>query len=231
MRRLVLAAFRDIIILPRYETLKGMFSRLSLEFLPSSVANMLALSSSSSSTSPPAPPPPLAESTLSASPSDSLSSSILGRPGTAMSLDPSLGSFNSNGTTLLGDGSERGRSRALSNVSFGSLRSESGMRPFTSSGVPTLSSVREQNVQDSKQVTDMVGRMLQCMSVLSSLGAEAEPAVAGNGRGGGGNAKMVELCKMLKLNWLGRGRTGRNRRGIVGGRVRRTEGRDEVRVA
>lgn len=203
VRRLVLTAFRDIVILPRYETLKSMFSRLSLEFLPSSFANV-ALAS----------PPP--EPTLSASPSESFSSMV--QPGTAMSLDPSVGSYNSTGTMLLDDGSERGRSRAVSNVSFGS-EGAAGLRPFTPSGIQVLSSVREQNVEDSKQLTDMVGRMLQCMSVLAGLGAV------------GADAKMVELCKMLKLNWLGRGRTGRNRRGIVGSRVRRDGVRDEVRVA
>jgi len=31
---------------------------------------------------------------------------------------------------------------------------------------------------------------------------------------------MEELTKELKLNWLGRGRTGRNRKGFVGTRVR-----------
>lgn len=217
VRRLVLTAYRDIVILPRYDTLKNMFSRLSLEFLPSSFANM-ALAS----------PPPPPEANLSASPSESFSS--VARPGTAMSLDPSVGSYNSTSTTLLGDGSERGRSRAVSNVSFGSHGSDSGaavaVRPFTPSGVQVLSSVREQNVEDSKQVTDMVGRMLQCMSVLSSQGG-----AAGAATGDEGSRKMVELCKMLKLNWLGRGRTGRNRRGIVGGRVRRDEVREEVRVA
>ncbi|POR31951.1 Target of rapamycin complex 2 subunit bit61 [Tolypocladium paradoxum] len=212
VRRLVLTAYRDVVILPRYDTLKNMFSRLSLEFLPSSFANM-ALAS----------PPP--EPNLSTSPSESASS--MARPGTAMSLDPSVGSYNSTSTTLLGDGSERGRSRAVSNVSFGSHGSDGGaVRPFTPSGVQVLSSVREQNVEDSKQVTDMVGRMLQCMSVLSSLGG-----VAGEAASDEGSTKMVELCKMLKLNWLGRGRTGRNRRGIVGGRVRRDEVREEVRVA
>jgi hypothetical protein len=30
---------------------------------------------------------------------------------------------------------------------------------------------------------------------------------------------VEELNKLLKLNWLGRGRTGRNRRGMVGGRA------------
>jgi hypothetical protein len=117
-----------------------------------------------------------------------------------------------------------GRSRAISNVSFGSHASEGGLRPFTPSGVQVLGSVREQNVEDSKQVTEMVGRMLQCMSVLASLG----------GFGGAddeGNRKVVELCKMLKLNWLGRGRTGRNRMGIVGGRVKREGPREEVRAS
>lgn len=96
------------------------------------------------------------------------------------------------------------------------------MRPFTPSGVQVLGSVREQNVEDSKQVTELVGRMLQCMSVLSSLGDVGDNE---------NNRKMVELCKMLKLNWLGRGRTGRNRMGIVGGRVRRESNREEMRVA
>ncbi|KAI5457287.1 HbrB-like-domain-containing protein [Mariannaea sp. PMI_226] len=222
VRRLVLTAYRDIVILPRYETLKTIFSRLSLDFLPSMLANT-ALSS-----------PP--EAVLSASPSDSFS---FARPGTAMSLDPSVASYNSTSTTLLGEGSAGGRSRAISNVSFGSHASDGQpLRPFTPSGLPsqsTLGSVREQHqqqhqqqnvVDDSKHVTDMVGRMLQCMSVLSSLGG-----VDAGDPDDGGNDKMVELCKMLKLNWLGRGRTGRNRRGIVGGRVRREELRDELRVA
>jgi len=50
------------------------------------------------------------------------------------------------------------------------------------------------------------------MSVLASVGV-----------GGGGDesaqSKMEELTRGLKLNWLGRGRTGRNRRGLVGARV------------
>ncbi|PTB74141.1 HbrB-like protein [Trichoderma longibrachiatum ATCC 18648] len=209
VRRLVLTAYRDAVILPRYDTLKTIFSRLSLEFLPSAFANM-ALAS-----------PPL-EPSLSASPPESFFS--MARPGTAMSLDPSVGSYNSTSTTLLGDGSAGSRSRAVSNVSLGSRNSDGVIRPFTPSGMQALSSVREQNVEDSKQVADMVGRMLQCMSVLSSIGG------VGGDVDDEGNRKMVELCKMLKLNWLGRGRTGRNRMGIVGGRVRRDEIREEPRT-
>ena len=40
---------------------------------------------------------------------------------------------------------------------------------------------------------------------------------------------VEELNKLLKLNWLGRGRTGRNRRGLVGGRVRRGVAADPAR--
>ncbi|KAL2116648.1 hypothetical protein VTJ04DRAFT_8816 [Mycothermus thermophilus] len=379
VRRFVLLAFRDIVILPRYETLKTMFSRLSLEFLPQALAsNALA--------SPPLPIPSpgfhnqqqqYGAGSYSGSPSDalamhassSLPNSLIGggagggyhRPGTAASLDPSVASYNSTSTTLLGgaDGgssvSGGNRSRAISNVSYGSdsgvmpgFHTTAGLRPFgagqhyqhhpgfgvspaagsgggiwgpaaaaASSALHLVQATtnpsgigpsghyyrpsRDQNVEDSKQVTEMVGRMLQCMSVLASVGVVAGTTTAGssststsstnaNAASGTsnttttttstakdtvtpaastasvstpsataaaaaastsspspkstttstnttstpaastatiglpthddeGNKKIEELNKLLKLNWLGRGRTGRNRRGIVGGRA------------
>ncbi|KAI0381658.1 HbrB-like protein [Hypomontagnella monticulosa] len=218
VRRLVLISYRNSLILPRYEKLKTIFSRLSLEHLPSSLAS-LALAS----------PPLLNDSvaSFSTSPNDPLS----GRPGTAMSLDPSVASYNSTSTTVFGNDSNPSRSRAISNVSFGSGVSDpastgtgSLLRPFTPQmregsdrgGREFLGSVREQNVEDSKQVTEMVGRMLQCMSVLASVDTGVNAANTDEA------SKMItELGRLLKLNWLGRGRTGRNRRGMVGGRVRR----------
>ncbi|CAJ2510663.1 Uu.00g062880.m01.CDS01 [Anthostomella pinea] len=226
VRRLVLLAYRDAMVLPRYEKLKAIFSRLSLEHLPSSLGS-LALAS----------PPVLNDSatSLSTSPSDGYSA----RPGTAMSLDPSVGSYNSNSTTVFGNDSNPSRSRAISNVSYGSGASEpasagagSLLRPFTPQtresdrGREILGSVREQNVEDSKQVTEMVGRMLQCMSVLASVGTGADgPSSTATGPAGADEpSRMVlELGRLLKLNWLGRGRTGRNRRGMVGGRVKRPD--------
>ncbi|KAK0705042.1 HbrB-like-domain-containing protein [Lasiosphaeris hirsuta] len=276
VRRLVLLSFRDIVILPRYETLKTMFSRLSLEFLPQSLASM-ALASPV-----PVPSPGFHnnqnqgqyQQMFSTSPSESQASFNLAsvggfpvgpRPNTAMSLDPSVSSFHSTSTTLLGDSSGSGnRSRAISNVSFGSDNTN-GARPYTPNSLyalggsisnlsgngpaggngsvtngPSSGSLRDQNVEGSKQVTEMVGRMLQCMSVLASVGhvpgAGGPPTSAtstttamiggvmgGNG-GDEGNRMIEELNKLLKLNWLGRGRTGRNRRGIVGGRVGRRGG-------
>jgi len=70
--------------------------------------------------------------------------------------------------------------------------------------------------------------MLQCVSVLAGLqgpGGRVSP-MAGEKAAEVGDGEMVArkkmetLAKELKLNWLGRGRTGRNRKGFVGSRVR-----------
>ena len=165
VRHIVLLSFRDNVFLPHHDSLKATFSRLSLESINASV------------------------SLVSSSPDPGSGA----RPGTAASLDPGLASFNSQGSTLLGEG---GRSRAASNLSAPDLP------PFAPSRLPP------QPPANSSQVTETVGRMLQCVSVLGSVqsGDEAQ-------------AKMESLAKELKLNWLGRGRTGRNRKGFVGARV------------
>ncbi|SLM34648.1 HbrB-like [Lasallia pustulata] len=166
VRRIVLVAYRDTIILPRHASLKSTFSRLSLESINGGVE------------------------LVSSSP-DSVTGA---RPGTAASLDPRFASFNSQGSTLLAD-SEPARSRATSNTSAPEL--------------PTFAPpARRQPPIDSSQVTETVGRMLQCVSVLASVQS-----------GDAAQEKMEELAKELKHNWLGRGRTGRNRRGFVGTRV------------
>jgi hypothetical protein len=230
VRRIVLTAYRDTVILPRFDTLKTIFSRLSLESINSHHLQH---------------PPPL---------SDNLSSSpdSFARPGTAMSLDPSLSSYNSQATTLLsGADSSGARSRAISNVSYGSdsaapayPRSDPSMpppaRPFTPSslgvglGVSGGSGLgrerererdmreREVNATESKRITETVGRMLQCMSVLASVGSGDDEDA---------QKKMEELCRALKLNWLGRGRTGRNRRGLVGARIRKEDTNMAVAVS
>ena len=166
VRRIVLISYRDNVILPRHDSLKATFSRLSLESINASV-NM---------------------NTESPNPN--------GRPGTAASLDPALASYNSQGSTLLGE-TAGARSRATSNLSAPDLP------PFASSPA------RRQAPLDSSQVTETVGRMLQCVSVLASVQSGDDSQV-----------KMEDLAKALKLNWLGRGRTGRNRRGFVGARTR-----------
>ncbi|KAF4627327.1 hypothetical protein G7Y89_g10826 [Cudoniella acicularis] len=209
VRRIVLTAYRDTVILPRFDTLKTIFSRLSLDSISLAIPSQDILSTSPDS---------------------------FGRPSTAMSLDPSHASYGSQATTLLGGGSSGdgsgNRSRAISNVSHGSdpssLNTTTGLgiagvqppppqRPFTPSSThpfhPLNRGQREKTVEDSsKQLTETVGRMLQCMSVLASVGV-----------GGGGDEssqkKMEELTQGLKLNWLGRGRMGRDRRGLVGARV------------
>ncbi|KAI1858776.1 uncharacterized protein JN550_012430 [Neoarthrinium moseri] len=231
VRRLVLLTFRDVLILPRYDKLKTIFSRLSLEHLPSSLAS-LALAS----------PPPISEGAMSSSPRDASILSSVGeaRPGTAMSVDPSVASYNSSSSTLLNEGSNPSRSRAISNVSFGSgasggdVGSQQGLlRPFapgrSRADSDRTDRDRAEAESGSKQVTDMVGRMLQCMSVLASVSVNNSPSTTGldqlgpapPGAPDEGSKQVTELGRLLKLNWLGRGRTGRNRRGMVGGRVRR----------
>ncbi|KAH8647125.1 HbrB-like-domain-containing protein [Xylariales sp. PMI_506] len=220
VRRMVLLAFRDALILPRYDKLKTIFSRLSLEHLPSSLAS-LALAS----------PPPVGESVMSSSPRD-INIDPLGanRPGTAMSLDPSVASYNSSSSTLLGEGSNPSRSRAISNVSFGSGAS-GGARGRAGSD----REARDQTAESgSKQVTDMVGRMLQCMSVLASVGGSGGLNLTNHNTMDSveddGSKMVSELGRLLKLNWLGRGRTGRNRRGMVGGRVKREQKSDGAHI-
>jgi len=162
VRHIVLVSYRDNVILPRHDSLKAIFSRLSLDNAGVSLVNE--------------------------SPEGGA-----GRPGTAGSLDPGFASFNSQGSTVFGDGA---RSRATSNLSAPELP------PFSSSNA------RRQPPPDSTQFTETVGRMLQCVSVLASVQSNDDP-----------QRKMEDLAKELKLNWLGRGRTGRNRRGFVGTRV------------
>ena len=185
VRRILLISFRDIVIVPRYDILKNIFSRLSLDSIN---ATLVHLESSGQQRA-------------------RAQSDFSDRPGTAHSnpLDPNFASYNSQASTLLGGAttSSGGRSRAASNLSNGSAAQDIAFQSFSSPPAARPSD------NTSSQVTETVGRMLQCLSVLASVqtGDEAQ-------------TKMEELNKQFKLNWLGRGRTGRNRKGFVGTRMR-----------
>lgn len=202
VRNLVLIAFRDRIILNRYETLKATFSRLSLDSIN---AGFPTLSVTAKSTG------------------------AGGRPGTAASIEAGFGSYNSQSSTLLSTGvadsyssdsmsahanhpppSSDSRSRAASNTSsnpdqmiFSSISS-----PPNANQRPTIIH-RAGSTDSSHVITETVGRMLQCVSVLASVQTD-DPA----------QEKVEVLSKALKHNWLGRGRTGRDRRGFVGAKIR-----------
>ncbi|KAJ9328664.1 hypothetical protein DTO027B5_2280 [Paecilomyces variotii] len=189
VRTIVLVAFRDTVILSRYEGLKATFSRLSLDNINAGVSSLGVTSNSSNSG---------------------------GRPGTATSLDPGLSSYNSQSSTLLNaagsyssDTASLTRSRAESNTSsnpdqhlFQSFSSPSHRPSITARSVPATT-------DSSHIITETVGRMLQCVSVLASVQTGDEP-----------QEQIETLSKTLKHNWLGRGRTGRDRRGFVGTRIR-----------
>ena len=202
VRSLVLIAFRDCIILNRYEALKATFSRLSLDSINAGFPT-LSVTAKTTGTG--------------------------GRPGTAASLDAGFGSFNSQSSTLLSTGvadsyssdsmsalanpppsTSDSRSRAASNTSsnpdpmiFSSVSS-----PPTSNQRPTIIH-RTGSADSSHVITETVGRMLQCVSVLASVHTD-DPS----------QERIEVLSKALKHNWLGRGRTGRDRRGFVGAKIR-----------
>jgi hypothetical protein len=188
VRMIVLTAFRDTVILQRYEGLNAVFSRLSLDTINATIGALSSTSNSSSSG---------------------------GRPGTAASLDPTYSSFNSQQSSLLNiagsyssDSASANRSRATSNTS--SNPDQLIFQSFTSPSQRQLQTLRNnQNADSSHVITDTVGRMLQCFSVLASIQS-----------GDDAQGRVEALTKTLKHNWLGRGRTGRDRRGFVGTKVK-----------
>jgi len=210
VRRITLIMFRDTVILPRHEQLLTIFSRLSLETINATPSESMQ----ARSRGPSIPTLPGAE-----------------RPGTGGSLSPRMSSYNSQSSTLLDAASNSsggniiGRSRATSNTSAGSFGtslphipspnhgSMQGAFPPPGAGharTRSTVSITEQSfpMRDPAQVTETVARMLQCVSVLSSVQT-----------GDHGQSVIERLTGALKWNWLGRGRTGRQRKGFVGMRV------------
>ncbi|QIW97877.1 hypothetical protein AMS68_003395 [Peltaster fructicola] len=194
VRRITLIAFRDTIILPKHEILMTIFSRLSLGSINAAAS-------------------PNLDGGRSHSRSDPLHPGA-DRPDTAGSLSPHMSSYNSQSSTLLDASSTSsggrsmglaGRSRATSNTSAGSFGTDlphlsasmpPQLQPMPSTQLPPI---------DPAKVTDTVAKMLQCLYVLASCQT-----------GDVGQGVVERLTGALKYNWLGRGRTGRDRRGWVG---------------
>lgn len=210
VRRITLLMFRDIVILPRYEALMAIFSRLSLENLNAGLESASPLPTDSVIR------PGTASSATDLQPSSSLNSA-----------SHSSGGYLENTTSMTSSTFASTRSRATSNTSAGSFSSNPSQHNLNptlttitsnSSAASTIAHLHSppnappllrQQPMDSAKVTETVGRMLQCVSVLVSLqsGDEAQE-------------KIGRLNKELKYNWLGRGRTGRQRQGFVGPRSR-----------
>lgn len=206
VRVMTLASFRDTVMLPRYDTLLSIFSRLSLDAVTSNVGD---------------PGPVLSQRTQ--------------RSNTAAStlplMDHSTASYTSQGTTTLEStttSSIGARSRATSNTSAGSFHSTPAQRWVNTLPAPQSwrDHVSPPSPFDSTRVTEMVARMLQCVSVLASLPGTRLP-IADSPKystedvdSDAPRKKMEVLAKALKLNWMGRSRTGRNRRGFIGSKAR-----------
>lgn len=205
VRRISLIVFRDVVLLPRHESLLAIFSRLSLD----------SINTTPSLTSPPLPLP---RGRGTSNPATSGAE----RPSTGGSLSPRLGSSyssNTNTNTTTTDPTSPPqhytRSRATSNTSagsFGTSLPHASTQPshaphasIDSITSPFLPQGQAQPLADPQQVTQTVAKMLQCVSVVAGV------QTADHAQG------VVErLTRELKYNWLGRGRTGRQRRGWVG---------------
>lgn len=190
VRRITLLMFRDTVILPRYDTLMAIFSRLSLENLNVGLES----------------PSPIPD----ARPGTAGSQDML-PPGSVPSASHSSGGYLESTTSMTSSTfASSSRSRATSNTSAGSFSAHSiHSNPANTLLQPQAAlppSMRSQPMNSAK-VTETVGRMLQCVSVLVSLQSGDES-----------QDKMGRLNKELKYNWLGRGRTGRQRQGFVGAR-------------
>jgi hypothetical protein len=186
VRRITLLTFRDTVILPRYDTLMTIFSRLSLENLNAGLDT----------------PSPLERPGTSGSNADvvgSLNSTSQGSSGGYLESTTSMTSSTFAST----------RSRATSNTSAGSFSAHSthSIPQANPSLLQPIPAALRPQPMDSAKVTETVGRMLQCVSVLVSLQSGDES-----------QEKMGRVNKELKYNWLGRGRTGRQRQGFVGPR-------------
>lgn len=188
VRRITLLMFRDIVILPRYDSLMAIFSRLSLENLNAGLDS-------------PSPIPDARPGTASSA-SEALTG-MVGSLSTNATSHSSAGYLESTSSSL----PPSGRSRATSNTSAGSFSSNPHSHPSTLHPPTSLPTALRQQPMDSAKVTETVGRMLQCVSVLVSLQS-----------GDDSQDKMARMSKELKYNWLGRGRTGRQRQGFVGPR-------------
>lgn len=200
IRRMTLIYFRDVVLLPKHEALMAIFSRLSLDSINASA------SPNTTTTQPSGRDPARSDPATTGAE----------RPGTAGSISPHLSSFNSQGSTLMdvasnssgggGGLSLASRSRATSNTSagsFGTSLPHLAYPPQQPSAFTPLSPPLP--VIDPAKITETVASMLQCLYVLASTQT-----------GDSGQGVVERLTKALKHNWLGRGRTGRDRRGFVG---------------
>ncbi|KAF2763811.1 HbrB-like protein [Teratosphaeria nubilosa] len=200
IRRITLISFRDTVILPNHESLIAIFSRLSLDSINAAPSPLMPNESDGRKHAGSDPARTGAE-----------------RPGTAGSLSPHMSSFNSQASTLLdaastssgGAHSLVSRSRATSNTSAGSFGTSMPHlnSPLAAPGSFSATTPLAPPVifNDPSKVTETVARMLQCLYVVTSC----QTCDVGQGA-------VERLTQALKHNWLGRGRTGRDRRGWVG---------------
>lgn len=241
VRNMVLLTFRDTIFLPRFDALMAIFSRLSLESIDASVPSPRHLEHEH----PLRPPPPLTDKRPgTASSNDIALNSLTSQGSFPSSTNTSASPFSllasegrSRATSNTSAGSwqsstfgNQGRLNPLqTNIPASVAPNSALLTPQTAFPTNGLASfphnvqhgvgntnlfalyAHQQVIHDTgTRLTEMVGRMLQCISVLASVQSHDDK-----------QEMMERLNKTLKWNWLGRGRTGRQRRGFVGTKIRK----------
>jgi hypothetical protein len=197
VRDIVLSSFRDTVILNRYDALKSTFSQLSLDKININTSGTPANGYSRRPSASSASLDPKFSSY------GSQSSTVLNTPGSIPSDNPPLRS--------------RGISNTSSNPELPFLRTAASnySTSFSPPQNSILASVQTPPLPEdpSRLITETVGRMFQCISILASVNSADDEA----------QAQIEALSKAIKLNWLGRARTGRDRRGFVGAKVRKVQ--------
>jgi hypothetical protein len=247
IRRITMIAFRDEVILPRHESLLNIFSRLSLENINARISPDPSLAAAAATTTPTitgrdharSDPTTGADRPATA---DSLSPGLSSFNSQTSTLLDAFSTSSPGGSAAAAATSLASRSRATSNTSAGSFGAAmphvvtSPVSPgvaalmmatttTTPTGTAPLLNVTSEpqgmppppppppppvTLADPAKVTETVARMLQCLYVLASCQT-----------GDVAQSHVERLTGALKYNWLGRGRTGRDRRGWVGMKANR----------
>ncbi|KAF2218161.1 HbrB-like-domain-containing protein [Elsinoe ampelina] len=240
VRRMTLISFRDTVLLPRADALLMIFSRLSLDSINAGPSDSIASRSrgGSNPTAPGAERPSTSAGSLSPRLSSYSSQTSTLLDAAANSSPSQSGVFSSNRSRATSNTSAGSFGTSLPHlpsplhpppqatstpgtstpsssgqIGTGHSRSRSAIsvpEPTTASLLTSTSTITLTGGMQvsSAQVTETVARMLQCVSIL-----------AGVQTGDQGQGVLERLTGVLKHNWLGRGRTGRQRKGFVGMRV------------
>ncbi|KAI5296327.1 hypothetical protein KEM52_004009 [Ascosphaera acerosa] len=210
IRSLVLIYFRDVVILSRYDALLSTFSRLSLDSMNDSVRiagtsthHMRRPSTASvfeagyvkyggAQSANPRPDRHRVAGDTPLAPRARTASMISFTRDAPSLLKPDIGGYGvARDPALIANGPNANATSTSTSLRANAAAAQAGYAAETIA-----------------MITATAARMLQCMSVLASVHTDDQA-----------QGRIEELGRALKHNWLGRARTGRDRRGFVGAKT------------